>query len=75
MEACETRDLLRLVCLGVKAGGGGAAVEVAGEDWLEEGAEDDLGTAREKVSKCIEKQQIGEITQSGEEPSRERGQT
>jgi hypothetical protein len=37
--------LLRLIGLSVKAGGWGAAGEVAGEDWLEEGAEDDLGTA------------------------------
>jgi len=37
--------LLRLIGLSVKASGWGAAGEVAGEDWLEEGAEDDLGTA------------------------------
>jgi len=41
----EKRHLLRLVGLGVEASGGGAAVEVAGEYWLEERAEDNLGTA------------------------------
>jgi len=45
MDAFEARYLLRLVGLGVETGGGRAAVEVAGEDWLEEGAEDNLGAA------------------------------
>ena len=37
--------LLRLLGLGAEIGGSGAASKVAGEDWLEEGAEDDLSTA------------------------------
>jgi hypothetical protein len=75
MEACETKNLLCLVYLGVEASGGGTAVEVAGEDWLEEGAEDDLGTAGEGSANVLKSSRRGEVTQSGEEPSRGRGQT
>jgi len=45
MEGREERHLLRLLGLGLEAGGGTLALEVAGEDGLEEGAEDNLGAA------------------------------
>jgi len=44
MEATEAMRLLRLVGLSMETRGWGATGEVAGEDWLEEGAEDDLST-------------------------------
>ena len=62
------------VGLGAEVGGGGARLrEVAREDGLEEGAEDDLGTTAEcKHWNVVE----GETrTQSGEGPSRGRGRT
>jgi hypothetical protein len=43
--------LLALVGLGAEVIGGGAGVEVAGEDWLEEGAEDDLSATGVFVSR------------------------
>jgi hypothetical protein len=46
MEATVAMHLLRLVGLGVEARRWGAVGEVAGEDWLEEGAEDDLSATR-----------------------------
>jgi len=51
MEAVRETRLLRLLSLGLEvAGGAGTAMEVAGEDGLEDGAEDDLGTAGDGVS-------------------------
>jgi len=41
-RVCEERRLLGLVGGGLEVVGGGAAGKVAGEDWLKEGAEDDL---------------------------------
>jgi hypothetical protein len=46
-EATEAMHLLRLVGLSMETRGWGAIGEVAGEDWLEEGAEDNLSTTRD----------------------------
>jgi hypothetical protein len=64
------------VGLGAEVSGGRAGLgEVAREDWLEEGAEDDLGaTRRSQMEMMLER--IGpRRTQSGEGPSRGPGRT
>lgn len=44
-SALRSMGLASSVGLGAEVGSGGAGLrEVAGEDWLDEGAEDDLGT-------------------------------
>lgn len=41
----------RLFCLRAEVGRGGASLEVAGEEWLQERSEDDLSTAMVTVRK------------------------
>lgn len=69
--------LLNLLSLGLEVlGCRGGGREVSGEDWLEEGSENDLGatiTVVSQGSSCINS--LKEHTRSGEEPSRERGRT
>jgi len=67
-------DLLSLSLEVLRGGGGGG--EIAGEDGLEEGSEDDLSATRRRVSKrspCMKA--VRKLTRSGEEPSRGQGRT
>jgi hypothetical protein len=62
--------------LSAEVGGGRADVgEVAREDGLEEGSEDDLGAAVIYIRASFELLVSCEHTRSGEEPSREQGRT
>jgi hypothetical protein len=59
-----------------EVGGGGPSLgEVAGEDWLDEGAEDNLGAASFRQYLAETNVEGFELTQSGEEPSKGRGRT
>jgi hypothetical protein len=55
--------------------GRGGGREIAGEDGLEEGSEDNLSATEMQVSKGFPCKTLGKLTRSGEEPSRERGRT
>ena len=64
------------VDLGAEICGGRAGLgEVAREDWLEEGAEDDLGATACCQCVLMGIQTVILHTQSGEEPSRGQGRT
>ena len=55
--------------------GGGGGGEIAREDGLKEGSEDNLSATEMQVSKGFPCKMLGKLTRSVEEPSRERGRT